>query len=79
LRRLVLCRCQAEPGSTIEFGRVLAHKTQDGFKVGRPYLTDVVVQAEVLEEIKGPKITVGLTVQGFRCSGFWKMKTPRFI
>lgn len=49
---------QAEPGSKIQFGRVLAHKTEGAFNVGRPYLENVTVEAEILEELKGPKLIV---------------------
>ena len=50
---------KAEPGSKIQFGRVLAHKTAAGsFNVGRPYLENVTVEAEVIEELKGPKLIV---------------------
>lgn len=49
---------QAEPGSKIQFGRVLAHKSEGAFNVGRPYLENVTVEAEVLEELKGPKLIV---------------------
>jgi ribosomal protein L21 len=51
-------RLQAEPGSTIEFGRVLALKDNGTFTAGRPYLENVTVQAEILEELKGPKVIV---------------------
>lgn len=49
---------QAEPGSKIQFGRVLAHKSEGDFNVGRPYLENVTVEAEILEELKGPKLIV---------------------
>ena len=49
---------QAEPGSKIQFGRVLAHKANGAFNVGRPYLENITVEAEVLEELKGPKLIV---------------------
>lgn len=49
---------QAEPGSTIKLGRVLALKSDGKFSVGQPYLGDVTVEARVLEELKGPKIIV---------------------
>jgi len=47
-----------EPGSKIEFGRVLALKSGDKFEVGKPYLEGVSVQATVLEELRGPKVIV---------------------
>ena len=53
-----LFRAQAEPGATIKLGRVLAHKSGGKFAVGQPYLEDVTVEAQVLEELKGPKLIV---------------------
>lgn len=47
---------QAEPGSKIQLGRVLAHKAGGKFSVGQPYVEGVKVEAEVLEELKGPKV-----------------------
>lgn len=49
---------QAEPGSKIQFGRVLALKADGEFHVGRPYLPNVMVEAEIIEELKGPKVTI---------------------
>ena len=57
-RELCPGRPQAEPGSTIRLGRVLAHKSGGKFAVGQPYLSDVTVEAQVLDELKGPKIIV---------------------
>jgi ribosomal protein L21 len=47
---------QAEPGSKIRFGRVLAVKDAGNFTVGAPYLEDIAVEAEILEELRGPKV-----------------------
>ena len=49
---------QAEPGSKVQFGRVLAHKANGSFAAGQPYLENVRVEAEILEELKGPKLIV---------------------
>ena len=49
---------QAEPGSKVQFGRVLAHKANGSFVAGQPYLENVRVEAEILEELKGPKLIV---------------------
>jgi ribosomal protein L21 len=35
---------------------VLALKQGDSFTVGKPYLEGVAVEAEVLEELRGPKV-----------------------
>lgn len=45
-----------EPGSKIALGRVLAFKNGGKFSVGQPYLEGVTVEAEVVEELKGPKV-----------------------
>jgi ribosomal protein L21 len=59
--------CQGvEVGDTIRLGRVLAHKADGEFKVGQPYLENVAVEAEIMEEFRGPKVrhdTVRVTVQ----------------
>ena len=49
---------QAEPGSKVQLGRVLALKDEGIFTVGQPYLESVVVEAEVLEDTKGPKLLI---------------------
>eukprot|EP00891_Asterochloris_glomerata_P004156 jgi/Astpho2/4156/e_gw1.00063.299.1_t len=51
-------RLQAAPGSTIEFGRVLALRQGEEFSVGQPYLENVKVQAQIVEELKGKKVIV---------------------
>ncbi|EIE19439.1 ribosomal protein L21 [Coccomyxa subellipsoidea C-169] len=51
-------RLQAEPGSKVQLGRVLALKDEGVFHVGKPYLETVIVEAEVLEDTKGPKLTI---------------------
>jgi len=44
----------------VQFGRVLAHKADGAFVAGQPYLENVRVEAEILEELKGPKLIVRL-------------------
>lgn len=51
-------RLEVEAGSTIQLGRVLALKSNGEFKVGQPYLEGVTVEAEIMEEVKGPKVIV---------------------
>ena len=48
----------AEPGSKIEFETVLAVSNDDGLKLGSPSLEGATVTAEVVETVKGPKLTV---------------------
>eukprot|EP00879_Flechtneria_rotunda_P006901 GHRR01007247.1.p1 GENE.GHRR01007247.1~~GHRR01007247.1.p1 ORF type:complete len:304 (+),score=96.61 GHRR01007247.1:118-912(+) len=49
-------RLQVDVGDKIRLGRVLALKQGDNFTVGRPYLENVNIEAEVLEELRGPKV-----------------------
>ena len=49
---------QAEPGQTIQLGRVLAVKQNGSFKVGGPYLEKATIKAEIVEDLKGPKLTI---------------------
>lgn len=51
-------RLNAEVGSQIKLGRVLALKEQGKFTAGRPYLENATVEAKLLEECRGPKILV---------------------
>ncbi|PNH06110.1 50S ribosomal protein L21, chloroplastic [Tetrabaena socialis] len=51
-------RLKADVGSKIKFGRVLALKHDGKLTVGKPYLGNVAVEAEVLEELRGPKVIV---------------------
>ena len=47
---------QVAPGSRIQLGRVLALKQGGQFSVGQPYVEGATVEAEVLEELQGPKV-----------------------
>ncbi|EFJ49775.1 plastid/chloroplast ribosomal protein L21 [Volvox carteri f. nagariensis] len=51
-------RLKADVGSKIQFGRVLALKHDGKLTVGKPYLSNVNVEAEIIEELRGPKIIV---------------------
>lgn len=51
-------RLKVDVGSKIKFGRVLALKHDGKLTVGKPYLTNVAVEAEVIEELRGPKVIV---------------------
>ncbi len=48
----------ANPGDTVTFDKVLMVVTDDGVKVGDPYLADVAVKGEVKEEGRGDKVVV---------------------
>merc|ERR1711869_15903 len=57
--RYYICnRLQAETGSKIRFGRVLAIKKDGEILVGAPWLPKGVVEANVLNELKNDKIIV---------------------
>ncbi|KAG7668756.1 hypothetical protein Ndes2437B_g07164 [Nannochloris sp. 'desiccata'] len=51
-------RLEAPEGSKINLGRVLALKANGKFHVGKPYLEGITVEAEILEDLKGPKVIV---------------------
>ncbi len=51
-------RPQADIGSTIKFGRVLAYKNNGQLTVGKPYLENINIEAEIIEELRGPKVIV---------------------
>jgi large subunit ribosomal protein L21 len=51
-------RLKAEPGDVVSFARVLALKSDDEFHVGQPYVDGVTVEAEIVEDLKGPKVTI---------------------
>lgn len=51
-------RLQAEPGSVVKFGRVLLLKQGDNLMVGKPYLENVNIEAEILNQERGPKLIV---------------------
>lgn len=52
----ILAALQVGVGDRIRLGRVLAVKQGGKFTVGKPYLEDIAVEAEVLEELRGPKV-----------------------
>jgi ribosomal protein L21 len=54
----VLACVQAAPGSKVQLGRVLALKDEGVFHVGKPYLESVRVEAEIIDDVRGPKLTI---------------------
>ncbi len=50
-------KLEAENDSTVDF-KVVAVSTDDGFKVGAPYVDGAKVTGKVLDTVKGKKITV---------------------
>lgn len=50
--------CDAQSGDAIEFDRVLLLSTDDGATVGTPFVDSARVVAEVVDDVKGKKLTV---------------------
>ncbi|MGE5544798.1 MAG: 50S ribosomal protein L21 [Bacillota bacterium] len=55
---LKLEKLAADTGETVEFDQVLAVKTDDGLKIGTPYVEGARVQGKVLGQGKAKKIVV---------------------
>ncbi len=49
-------KIDAEPGAEVEISEVLMVRTDDGVKVGAPYVAGAKVVAEVVKQTKAPKI-----------------------
>lgn len=49
-------KLEAEVGSQVEIDRVLMVRTEDGLKVGAPYVAGARVVAQVVRHMKAPKI-----------------------
>jgi large subunit ribosomal protein L21 len=49
-------KIEAEPGAEVEISEVLMVRTDDGIKVGAPYVAGAKVVAEVVKQTKAPKI-----------------------
>ena len=47
-----------EPGGELEVERVLAVRTDEGLKLGTPYVQGAKVRFKVLEHKKGPKVII---------------------
>merc|ERR1712048_1042090 len=54
-RYYVCNRINADVGSKIQLGRVLAAKENDKFHIGTPWLHGATIEAEILENFKGDK------------------------
>lgn len=55
---LMVEKLNAEEGSSVEFDEVLALSSDDGLKIGTPFVEGAKVEAKVLAQGKSPKITV---------------------
>lgn len=51
-------RMKAAPGDVVQFGRVLALKSDGAFHLGTPYVEGCNVEAQIVEELKGPKVLI---------------------
>ncbi|HPI37103.1 MAG TPA: 50S ribosomal protein L21 [Ignavibacteriaceae bacterium] len=51
-------KIEAEPETEITFDSVLLYTDETGTKIGTPFLTDVKVQAKVIEHVKDDKVIV---------------------
>ncbi|MCX7926436.1 MAG: 50S ribosomal protein L21 [Fimbriimonadales bacterium] len=49
-------KLDAEPGAEVEISEVLMVRTENGVKVGAPYVEGAKVVAEVVKQTKAPKI-----------------------
>lgn len=53
---LLIDRRDSAPGDTLELQEVLSIENDGEFKMGQPMLNGASVKAEVLGEVKGPKV-----------------------
>jgi large subunit ribosomal protein L21 len=49
-------KLEGEPGATVELEQVLLVRTDDGVKIGTPYVTGAKVIGKIVRQEKGPKI-----------------------
>lgn len=55
---LTLERLEASAGENISFEKVLMYQDSKDPMVGKPYIEGVIIKAEVLQQLRGPKIRV---------------------
>ncbi len=70
-QELIVNLRDAEVGSSLTFGRVLAVSGQNGLTLGKPLVDGASVTAEVLGDVAGPK----LVVQKFRRRKNYRRRT----
>jgi large subunit ribosomal protein L21 len=51
-------RLAGDPGKTLEFGQVLMVCDGDKISVGAPHVKGASIAAEVLEQVRGPKLKI---------------------
>lgn len=57
-RKIFVNRLDAEPGSSLDFSKVLLTENEGNVKVGAPYVEGAVVKASVIDHLKGDKVIV---------------------
>lgn len=55
---LFIEKLEVEAGDAVDFDKVLVVSDDDNFEVGKPYIENASVKAEVIENGKGPKVIV---------------------
>jgi large subunit ribosomal protein L21 len=55
---LVVEKLDGNAGDSVEFDRVLLLSTDDAVAVGRPVVEGAKVEAEIVDQVKGPKLVV---------------------
>lgn len=51
-------KIKGDPESTVELDKVLLVETEDGVKVGKPYVEGARVVCQIVEQAKAPKVLV---------------------
>jgi|WetSurMetagenome_2_1015567.scaffolds.fasta_scaffold17552_5 large subunit ribosomal protein L21 len=57
-KKIFVHRLEADEGSSVEFDKVLLTEVDDRIVVGEPVITDLVVEAKVLANVRGDKVIV---------------------
>ncbi len=57
-KKIFVNRLDAEPGTSLDFTKVLLTDNEGSVKVGSPYVDGAVVKASVVDHLKGKKVIV---------------------
>ena len=57
-KKIFVNRLGAEPGTSLDFTKVLLTDNEGSVKVGSPYVDGAVVKASVVDHLKGKKVIV---------------------
>lgn len=55
---LIIEKLDGASGDAVEFDKVLLLSTDDAVAVGRPVVEGALVKGEIVEQLRGPKLTV---------------------